>query len=85
LTTCQGLITRAMRLIGQLEAGGSPSTTELADGLESLQAMINSQPALMLGGPWIDVDVTEDYEAGEDERVRLTDPTPPSPSRSRRP
>lgn len=63
-----------MRLLGLIEDGGAPSATELADGLQSLQAMIDGLPALMLGGPWIDVDVTADYTAGEDQRIRLTDP-----------
>lgn len=75
MATCQQIITRAMRLLGLLEDGGSASSTELANGLESLQAMVDSLPALMLGGPWVDVDVTDtSYMAGEDERIRLTDP-----------
>lgn len=75
MATCQQIITRAMRLLGLLEDGGAASTNELANGLENLQAMIDGLPALMLGGPWVEVDVTDtSYTAGEDERIRLTDP-----------
>lgn len=82
MATCQTVITRAMRLLGLLEDGGAPSSTELDDGLASLQAMIHALPELMLGGPWTDVDVTDTTylpgvgEApGEDVRIRLTDDT----------
>lgn len=73
MATCRDLVRRAMRMIAQLEAGGEPEAIEASDALESLQSLINGLPAVMLGGPWIEVDTATDYEAGEDERVRITD------------
>jgi hypothetical protein len=36
------MIERAMRLLGQLESGGTPSTDEYADGLTAINAMLGS-------------------------------------------
>jgi hypothetical protein len=40
--TAQDIITSAMRLLGAIDAGGTPSTSELADGLTALNDMLDS-------------------------------------------
>jgi hypothetical protein len=42
MSTAANIIERAMRLIGQLPAGGTPTVNEYADGLVALNAMISS-------------------------------------------
>lgn len=42
MATAANIIERSMKLLGQLEAGGTPTSDEYADGLAALNAMLDS-------------------------------------------
>ena len=42
MSTAATIIARSLRLLGQIEAGGTPSSDEYADGLTALNAMVSS-------------------------------------------
>jgi len=42
MATAQSILTRSMRMLGLIESGNSPTAEELSDGLESLNAIIET-------------------------------------------
>lgn len=70
--TLEQIIKRALRSLGAIRAGGTPTTQQYNDALESLQLMLINMPSTA----WIDVDTASDYTAAENERVRITSGAP---------
>lgn len=70
---CRDIIRRAERWLLAQGAGDDTQAAEIIEGMEVLQDLILEFPGLNVGGPWTDVDVTDDYTVGEDERVRVQD------------
>lgn len=70
---CRDIIGRAERWLLAHGAGDYTAAAELIEGMAVLQDLILEFPGLNVGGPWTEVDVTADYEVGEDERVRVQD------------
>ena len=68
---CRDIIGRAERWLLAHGAGDYTAAAELIEGMAVLQDLILEFPGLNVGGPWTEVDVTDDYEVGEDERVRV--------------
>lgn len=69
MATCRAAVADALRAIGALTVGDTPSADELALGLAALQAIVldihNAR------GPMADIDISADYVAGENQRVRV--------------
>lgn len=65
----QTIINRALRMLGVVDAGSAPTATQGEQALEALQSLVLALPNT---NRWTDVDVTEDYTAGENERIRAT-------------
>lgn len=71
MTTFREVITDALRAIKVLAPGDGPSVDELNDGLVVAQNVLLELHEAR--GPLLDVDVTTNYIAGENERVRIAD------------
>jgi len=67
--TCRDIIADALRELDVLAPGDGLTVDDVEVALYRLQTMI--AVIAEARGPWTDVDVTADYEAGEDERVRV--------------
>lgn len=69
MTTCRDIIVDAFGALGAIAFGGQPTADELDGALRALQAILidlhNARPPLR------DVDVSADYLASENERVRV--------------
>lgn len=76
MTTNRDIITRAFRLIGQLAAGEVPTSDEASDALVTFQSIIFALPGIGFPDGLTEVDITADYTAGEDERIRSTSGSP---------
>jgi hypothetical protein len=68
VTTCGDIIREAYRIGGKLGGDDDLLPSEYNNALTRLQAVILAMPGMT---NWTDVEVTADYEAGEDERVRV--------------
>lgn len=69
MATCRVVISEALRSIKAVSPGESPGVDELTLGLEALQAL--TLEIHEARGPLLDVDVTADYLASENQRVRI--------------
>jgi hypothetical protein len=67
--TVRTLVNRAHRYLKTYGSGETPSDDDGDIGLEELKALLRQMIAKGVFGPITDVAVTEDYEAGENERV----------------
>jgi len=69
MATCRAVLSDALRALQALGPGDDPSIDEINAGIEAMQNLIldihNAR------GPLIDVAVTADYVAGENQRVRI--------------
>jgi hypothetical protein len=68
MSTMLAIITRAIRMTRARALGDDPSGEEADAALEDAQAMFLTTPTRRL----VDVLITEDYEAGENERISYT-------------
>jgi hypothetical protein len=69
VTTCRDVITDALNALGVIAFGGQPTADELDSGLGAIEAIV-----LELHGtrsPLRDIDVSVDYLASENERIRV--------------
>lgn len=73
MPTCRDIITRALRKIRVYAAGEEPSADDINDGLEELQNLYEQWGSNGMFGRLKDVATAVDYEAGENERIRVTD------------
>lgn len=73
--TLQALIQRAARMLNRIAVGSEVEGEEAVEALAIFQAMILSLPALGLGGPLTEVVISDDYTAGENERILDTSGT----------
>ncbi len=69
MPTCRVLIAEAYRALKVLAPGDDPEADELAAGLEAVQNLVLDLHAARI--PMVDVDVTADYTASENQRVRI--------------
>lgn len=75
MATCLDVITRALRMIGVVPREDEPSAAELRDGLTVMQSLYDGWLTGGMFGRLTDVYEPGDYEAGEGERVFITDGT----------
>lgn len=73
MATCQDVITRSLIKRGDLKRDQSATLLGLTDGLERLQSMFDEWAQGGFFGRLTDVYVTEDYTAGEMERITAPD------------
>ena len=71
MSTVRDIVALALKKHRIISPGESPSDDEAQDGLQALQHVIDQ-----LCQGWTDVDVTTDYTAKEDERIRITSGSP---------
>ncbi len=69
MATCRDVIADALALLGAIAPGGEPTIDELDAGLAAISSVL-------LGihesrGPLADIDVTADFVAGENQRLRV--------------
>lgn len=69
MATCRDVITEALRVLGALAPGDEAAVDELASGLDAMQTLVLELHAQR--GPLTDVDVSADYTAGENQRLRI--------------
>lgn len=69
MATCRETVEGALRKLGKLGAGRSARTADLADGLSALQGLYRHLITSGAFGRLRDVIPTEDYTAGENERI----------------
>lgn len=69
MATCQALIKRSLRMLGELASGREPSSNEAADALQALQGLYKHLVATGTLGRLRDVLTATNYTAGENERV----------------
>lgn len=74
MTTNSDVVRRALRAIGELAAGKSPTGNDAADGLERLQSLLLDLIGLLKVGRWCEVAVSDDYTAREGDRCTVTSP-----------
>lgn len=67
MTTCRVLTKRSLRMIGVLASGEDADASDASDALEALQGMLLSLPGMW----WTDVEVSANYTAEENERIRV--------------
>ena len=72
MTTMRDVLTRAIRMSRARQLGETPDSAEINAALEDAQAMFLTFPIRRL----TDVLITDDYEAGENERITYTSGTP---------
>jgi hypothetical protein len=72
MTTMRAILTRAIRMTRARALGDDPAPEEAAAALEDAQAMFLTVPTRQL----TDVLITDDYEAGENERISFTSGSP---------
>lgn len=68
--TLQQIINRAYRL---MQVTRDPTADEIADGLETLQLLLVDLFSGGMGGLWRDVDISADYTAKPNDRIRILD------------
>jgi hypothetical protein len=69
MTTCRAIIGQALRALSALAVGDEATVDELSAGMDVLgEVMLELHDAR---GPLTDIDVTADYIAAEDQRVRI--------------
>lgn len=73
MPTCQDIITRALRKARVYAAGETPSADDMQDGLDELQNLYEQWGANGMFGRLTDVLTADDYEAGPNERITVTD------------
>ena len=73
MPTCRDVITRALRKIRVYAAGETPSNEDINDGLDELQNLYEQWGSNGMFGRLNDVQTDVDYEAEENERIRVTD------------
>lgn len=71
MATCRDTVTLALKKLGVIPAGVTPSAAEAADGLAALQGMLDGWCRDGLFGRLRDVHVTSDYTAREFQRIRV--------------
>lgn len=69
MPTCRAVIANALTALSALAPGDDPSIDELAAGLDAVQAIVLDLHESR--APLTDVDVTADYVAAENQRVRI--------------
>lgn len=69
MATCQALIKRSLRMLGELNSGREPPANEAADALEALQGLYKHLVACGTLGALRDVLTATNYTAKENERV----------------
>jgi len=67
--TCRAIIVDALRELDVLASDGALTIDDVEVALYRLQTMVAAIAEAR--GPWKHVDITSDYEAGEDERVHV--------------
>lgn len=72
MSTMRDVLARAIRMTRARPLGDDPGAEEMAAALEDAQSMFLTYPVRQL----TDVLITEDYEAGENERVTYTSGSP---------
>lgn len=76
MATCQVLIKRALRMLGELRSGREPPANEAADALQSLQGLYKHLVATGTLGALRDVLVSANCTAGENQRIVNTSGSP---------
>ncbi len=76
MATCQALIKRSLRLLGELNSGREPPANEAADGLEALKALYKHLVATGTLGRLRDVLASASLTAGENQRIVNTSGSP---------
>lgn len=69
MTTCRDVLAEALRSFKALAPGDDPTVDELNSGLVAIQNLLLDLHEAR--GPLIEVDVSADYTAGENQRVRV--------------
>ena len=69
MTTCRDVISSAYGVLGVTAPGDAPTADELDAGLSALAALVLEIHEAR--GPLIDIDVSADCVAGEDQRIRV--------------
>lgn len=69
MATCQALIKRALRMLGQLNSGREPPANEAADCLEALKGLYKHLVATGTFGRLHDVLASASLTAGENQRI----------------
>ena len=69
MTTCRDIITLALRQARIVGIGRTPRANEAEEGMAALQSLYDSMFSHGPLGPFTEVYATEDYTAGEDERI----------------
>lgn len=74
MSTCNDIVRRALRAIGVVAAGKSPTGSDAQSGMEYLQSLILDLPGLLKNGRWREVAVTGPYTAREGDRCTVSSP-----------
>lgn len=69
MCTCQALIKRALRMLGELPSGREPPANEAAEAMEALQGLYRHLVSIGTLGRLRDVLISANYTAHENERV----------------
>ena len=69
MATIRAVLTEAMRAMRAIAQGESPTADDLASGLEAASDLLAHLSEAR--GPLFEVEVSSDYVAGEDQRVRI--------------
>jgi hypothetical protein len=71
VTALSVIIADANRDLAFLDESEAAPAEMAARGLRLMQALVN-ELVLLAGGPWVDVDTSAAYTAGENQRIRVT-------------